>query len=112
MSVAGKWSFSNHRQGFSLTSLVKKKGLARVVDPVNITVWTSADGKHTTGKGKADPGRILCYHKMLMISRENAHFTITCEWSAATSQHSAAHRVLLDIQCRSSQTVGCTLSSH
>lgn len=47
-----KGSFSKHRQGFSLISLVKKKGLARLVDPINITMWTGADGKHTSNKAK------------------------------------------------------------
>lgn len=47
-----KGSFSKHRQGFSLISLVKKKVLARVVDPINIPVWPSADGKHTSNKVK------------------------------------------------------------
>ena len=111
--AAGKWSFSKHRQGFSLISLINKKGSARAADPINITMWTSAGGKHTSNKVKEEQalvGSHVLPHDVDDL-QGNAHFTVTCECSAAPSQLSAARRVVPDIQCRSSQAVGSTLSS-
>lgn len=102
--AAGKCFFSKHRQGFSLISLINK----------NITVCTSAHRQHASNKVKEE--QVLVGSHVLLQDVDdlqgNAHFTITCECSAYPSQHSAAHRVVPDIQCRSSQTVGSTLSSH
>lgn len=112
--ATGKQSFSKHRQGFSLMSLLRKKRLARAVDPINLTVWTSAGGKHTSNKVKEE-GALVRSHVLpqdVDDLRGNTHFTIACECSVAPSQHSAAHRVMPDIQCRSSPAVGFTLSSH
>lgn len=112
--AAGKWSFSKQRQGFSLISLIKKNGLARAVDPINITVWTSAGGKHTSDKVKEEQALVGSHVLPQDVDglQGNVHFTITCECSAAPSQHSAAHQDMPDTQCRSSQAVGSTLSSH